>query len=169
MTERQSPVRPAQVDVGRSMAGVFSCFDEKGAIVGEGVGGFFGSREFKRPYPGQMIELAYVTPRILGFKEPVTLDKIQARIKKKKRELKECPMETAMNLASLIADEGLIGTYYVVSDKQLDKSVRRDTPDFLKIERKDNGELGVLGWGEDDLLPLDDFLVFRVDRSGTNN
>ena len=64
--------RPNRLEVGRSLVKMFECFDVKGALVGDGVGGFFGSRNFEIPI-NQTIDLVYLTPRDLGFEKPVSL------------------------------------------------------------------------------------------------
>ena len=85
------------------------------------------------------------------------------KAQKRRKTLGLCPMETAMNWAGKVSEEefSFEENYHIVSEPQLDKTVRPDTPDFLKVEKTDERKLSVSGWNQTDLIELDDFLVFR--------
>ncbi len=65
--------RPTQVMVGMSLAKILEPLGDDGVVLGDGVGMFFGSREFVRPEGEQVMILTYITPRSLGLTNPSTL------------------------------------------------------------------------------------------------
>ena len=156
--------QPLVVKAGLPFVEILKPFDEQGVLLGDGVGGFFGSRGFVRPELEEDVRLVYVPLRNLGFKEPVLAELAVKKAQKTRKNFDVCPMELAMNLAGKMSEVEFdleSRTYYIVSDPQLDKTVRPDTPDFLKIGKTEQGKLLVSGWNRVDLIDPDDFLVFR--------
>ena len=163
MENLKSNFRPSVVEAGLSFAEILRPFDGQRLLLADGVGGFFGSRKFTRPISKEEVYLIYITPRSLNFKEPVVAERVIKKAQKRRKTLGLCPMETAMNWAGKVSEEefSFEENYHIVSEPQLDKTVRPDTPDFLKVEKTDERKLSVSGWNQTDLIELDDFLVFR--------